>query len=89
MPQLMHLIDKPQQMWELADNIAKFRLLEVDPLKLYKGKFLEYMKAKAETLYSEYSQEHEHAVAIHLTNLKMKSIAEAWKAAAARTKEKA
>lgn len=88
MPQLMHLVAEPQKIWEYKDDLETFRLLEVDPLKLYKGKFLEYMKAKAKALYAEYSAEHDHPVAIHLTNLKMQSIAEAWKAAAARTKEK-
>jgi hypothetical protein len=83
----MHLVAEPQKVWEYKDDLETFKLLDADPLKLYKGKFLEYMKAKAKTLYAEYTVTHDHTVAIHLTNLKMQAIAEAWKAAAARIKE--
>lgn len=90
MAEIRHLIDNPAEVWEWKDDLYTTSLLNSDPLKLYKGKFVDYMKVKARALYDEYSQQHDHAVAVHLTNLKMRSIAEAWKAAAARVnKEKA
>lgn len=86
MTAIRHLITNEDQVWSYKDQLRREKLLNVNPDGLYKGKFVEYMRAKAESLYADFLKEHEEPVALHLTSLRMKEIAENWKQAAKRAK---
>lgn len=86
MTAIRHLIANPEEVWAYKDQLRDEQLLKLVPETLYKGKFLEYMRAKAKALYAEHRKQHEEPVALRLTELRMKEITENWKQAAKRAK---
>ncbi len=85
MTELRHLIATQEQvdeLWQAKDGLA---LLNEDPLQMYKGKFVEYLEVKAESLTEDYlalGMSHDEAIA--KTRADLTAITAEWKQEARR-----